>query len=631
MNILFLDFETYFDGDYSLRKMAPPNYILDPRYRTILVAVKVNDEAAKIVDAEDFPDFLSQFDPADTVTVTHNALFDNCILAWHYGFVPRQMIDTLGMARALLGHKLKSLSLSAVSEHLGLGHKSIETLLKVQGLTAADMKRNPSLWADFRQYAINDVNLCAAIYSKLAPDFPKAERRIMDLVLRCAVQPQFLIDTKLLEQHLADLRKHKDYLLTVAATHKEALMSTEKFKQLLEARGVDIEYKTSPAGNKVPAFAKTDAFMDELAANPDPIVQALAAARLGHKSTIEETRAERLLSIAGLAWHTLPNGDPRIYSGGTFPVPLRYAGAHTHRLSGEWKINPQNMPSSRAEGSKLRMSIIAPPGHKVIVTDSGQIEARLTAWFCGQASLLDQFAKGLDPYAILATSIFGYECPGKDSFERFIGKGGVLGLGFGCGDEKFYNMVLRSARLLKMDMQELNGKWTRELAKKAVDTYRTQNFHIKNKWYDLNRILGGVWRNPGPGFYVTAPVTIGYGYVQGPGGLKMLYANPRQHSSGEKVYDYGGRTYKIHGAHFLENIIQFLARIVIMNTALRLESQGLRFVLQAHDELVYILPDEEVDHAKQLIYKEMIRRPSWAKDLPLKADIGVGQAYGECK
>jgi hypothetical protein len=46
---------------------------------------------------------------------------------------------------------------------------------------------------------------------------------------------------------------------------------------------------------------------------------------------------------------------------------------------------------------------------------------------------------------------------------------------------------------------------------------------------------------------------------------------------------------------------------------------------------VFIVPDEHVDLAKKIIYDEMIRRPSWAPNLPLKVSIGSGQSYGDAK
>ncbi len=80
-------------------------------------------------------------------------------------------------------------------------------------------------------------------------------------------------------------------------------MSTAKFKQALEDRGVVVKMKVSKiTGKETPQFAKTDPFMEELLEYPDIEVQAMAAARLGLRSTIEETRAAKMISIAELEW-----------------------------------------------------------------------------------------------------------------------------------------------------------------------------------------------------------------------------------------------------------------------------------------------------------------------------------------
>jgi DNA polymerase family A len=604
--------------------MTPAEYILDDRFEVSVVAVSVDGAPSYIVDGPDFPAFLAGFDPAKTITITYNALFDNCILAWRYGFVPYLMIDAMGMVRSLRGHELTGVSLEKVAEHLGVGSKGT-TLGNVKGMRREQIKAIPHLWNELQRYCINDNELCRQIYDKLAPEFPKGERRVMDLVLRAAVIPQFRIDVPLLEKHLQDVREEKEELLVSAGvTNRDALMSADGFKGLLEDLGVEVEYKVTAAGNEVPAFAKTDDFMEEISNHDDPRVQALAAARLGHKSTLEETRSTRLLSVASLPWMD--------YVGfhNAMPIPLRYAGAHTQRLSGDWKLNMQNLPTGRGgKSNNLRKSLVAVPGHKVVVADLGQIEARLTAWLCGQDDLLAQFARGEDPYAKLASKIFGFEVDrAVHEIEGFIGKGGVLGLGFGAAAPKFYTMVIRQARTLGQDIEKLKTVWTPDLAYKSVGVYRRTNSAIVDAWGKLDFFLETAWvGNGAPISY--GPIVIGDGYVEGPGGLRLRYVPVT--GGHELKYKYGGRTFKIYGAKFLENIIQFLARIVFMNAALRLYARNVRFILQVHDELVFIVPDEHVDLAKKIIYDEMIRRPSWAPNLPLKVSIGSGQSYGDAK
>jgi hypothetical protein len=103
----------------GLRRLDPPSYILDPRFELIGIAVKEPGIAAYWVEGPDAPAFFAGLDPDDVMTVSHNALFDNCVWSYRYGFVPRLMVDTLGVSRAVLN--LKSNSLESVAEHLGLG------------------------------------------------------------------------------------------------------------------------------------------------------------------------------------------------------------------------------------------------------------------------------------------------------------------------------------------------------------------------------------------------------------------------------------------------------------------------------------------------------------------------------
>lgn len=632
MRLLFLDFETYYDKEYSLRKISIPEYVLDDRYETIMCSAAVDGGLSEIIDGPDFASYIAQFDPADTVTVTFNALFDNAILAWRYGFVPRRMVDTMGMARALLGHQLKSASLASVSRHLGLPAK-MGTIAKVEGLHRADIMAS-GLWQEFGQYANVDNILNRGIFNKLTGDFPVAERRIMDLVLRCAIQPRFTCDVPLLEQHLINVRYEKALLLQ-QISHKyglQTLMSAPQFKAALEGLGVVVEMKTSPATGKLtPAFAKTDEFMATLLEHTDLEVQALAAARLGHKSTIEESRTEKLLTIAKLPWEKF--GLPKH----SMPIPLKYGGAHTHRLSGEWGMNMQNMPTGRGSKgkSRLRHSVVAPPGYTVVVADLGQIEARLGGWISGCKTLIQQFANKLDPYSMLAEAIFQKKINRKlvgtpDEVMGFIGKTGILGLGYGAGADRFLDMVVKTSRSMGIDLSKIGG-FDGQKAQHTVMTYRNTYNEIAAAWRALDQIIQSYWRGNN-GRFRFGPVTVGFGEVQAPGGLAMRYDNPRYDTDkNESVFEYGRYTHKLYGAKFLENIVQYLARIVVMNAALRLSDRGYRFVLQAHDELVFLVPDAEVPVALPVIHEEMTRCPSWALDLPLTADVGQGASYGAAK
>jgi hypothetical protein len=174
--------------------------------------------------------------------------------------------------------------------------------------------------------------------------------------------------------------------------------------------------------------------------------------------------------------------------------------------------------------------------------------------------------------------------------------------------------------------------WSESLAGRAVTTYRRYNAKIAQRWKWLDGIIGSVWMTGTPNAVRFAPVVIGRGYIEGPGGLRMHYHQPRfDMDTQEYVFNYGPRTYKMYGAKMLENIVQFLARIKVMNDALRISDRGFNFVSQSHDELAWIVPDSQVDECMTVALEEMRRPPSWAEGLPLDAECSFGQNYGEAK
>jgi DNA polymerase len=296
-------------------------------------------------------------------------------------------------------------------------------------------------------------------------------------------------------------------------------------------------------------------------------------------------------------------------------------------------MNMQNLP----RGSKLRYALVPPPGHKVVVGDLGQIEARLTVWLAAQVFgtepvLLKAFREGKDPYAMLASTIFNFTVDrnNPDHFvQGFIGKSGVLGLGFGAAAPKFYIMVIRSARAMGLDVEAIKKIFTPELSASTVSKYRNVNRETVSLWKKLDWYLEGPWQGvTGPA--KLGPVVIGKGLVTGPGGAAMRYEVLGKRD-GEMLYSFAERTHKIYGAKFLENIIQFLARIILMHAALRIADRGYPFALQAHDELGFIVPDAGAEECKRIVHEELTRRPSWAPDLPLKADVKIGTSYGDAK
>lgn len=620
MKFIFLDAETYYDQVYSLKKMTPIEYILDDRFELLGLAVAegFSDEPYWL-EPEEVPAWFAKQPHSGVIYVSHNALFDMPIWSYRYGFIPPMMSCTMAITRAVVKQRLGLLpSLKRTAAFLGLPDKG-DFLLKMVGVRLAQLRGNKQFHDGFKAYGKRDVWLCREIFRMwcIATNlFPVSEIPILDNVLRTAVVPQFQLNLQVLVEHLAKVKQHKeDLLLRAGIADKAELMSNQKFADLLVKFGVDPPMKISPTtGKETFAFSKQDTAFLALETHPDLDVQALFAARVGNKTTLEESRTERMITVYNLKWPT--------QGFGWMPMPLRYSAARTHRLGGEWQFNVQNLP----RGSDLRRALEAPAGSVVVAGDSSQIEARLVATTCGAWPLVTQFDNGEDVYASFAAIVFGKPIDKKNfPTERFVGKQAVLGLGFGLG-------WLNFMRRIQIDSKNQTGKMiylNEQEARHVVNTYRHTYPTVPDAWNLLGVIGIKALAHGGP--WAWGPVIFDKEVIHLPNGLSMYYKD-MQYNNNEWTYDtgYEGRK-RIYGPKILENIIQALARIITMDASVRLRARIGPFALQAHDELVYVVPEGKAEETRTAILEELKMRPIWLPRVPLAAECKIGRTYADAK
>ena len=369
--------------------------------------------------------------------------------------------------------------------------------------------------------------------------------------------------------------------------------------------------KTSlTTGKETFAFAKSDEGFKALLEHEDVRVQTLVNARLGNKSTLEETRTQRFIDIA---------------KRGLLPVPVKYYAAHTGRWGGADKINLQNLPSRGPNGKKLKKSMIAPDGYVLIDCDSSQIEARVLAWLAGQEDLTEAFHVGDDVYKKMAMSIYGAnreEDITKD--QRFVGKTTILGAGYGMGAVRFKEQ-LRSFGF-EMDLSE---------ARRVISVYREANFKITTLWRDAGYMLEHMARGGSLQFGLGEVLTVDAtrNAIILPSGLLMRY-DELAGEQGERGVEY---TYKvrrgrnrIYGGKVIENVCQAIARCIIGEQMLKI-AKRYRVVLTVHDSVVCCVPEEEVVEAQEYIERCMRWLPAWADGMPIDCESGVGKSYGDCE
>ena len=609
--LITLDFETYYDKDYSLKKLTTEAYIRDPRFEVIGFAYKINDGPTTWV-TENITATLKSLDLDNSRVIAHNAAFDCAILAWRYGIHPEFIFDTLSMARPVTGQTVGG-SLEKLAKQFMLGEKGNEV---VNALAKRQSDFSPAELDRYGEYCINDVELTYNLFHVLGQFSTPQEMYLIDLMIRMFTDPVVELDVDKLTHHLEQVRDTKAKLMERidAAIGREQIMSNPQFAALLEKLNVAPPMKTSlRTGKETYAFSKTDPEFKELLEHPDPRVQALVAARFGVKSTLEETRTESFIQIA---------------ERGKLPIMLNYYGAHTGRASGGDKVNLQNLP----RGGALRHAMRAPEGYSLIACDSAQIEARVVAWLAGEDELVNDFANHVDIYSKFATSVYGYEVQkATHKIERHVGKTCILGLGYGMGKDKF-KLTLKSGNP-SVDIE-------RSEAERIVQLYRNTYPMINALWRDADAALLAMTKGQRYELGVGAKLICDGDGIHLPNGMLIRYPNLRREA---KNYAYDARfgVTSIFGAKLIENVVQALARIVVFNQMAKIDQhlrkldqrQGERYrvALTVHDEVVCVVPDHAANEIKGLMLNVMSQPPSWAAGLPVSCEADIGKTYGDCK
>jgi hypothetical protein len=394
MRTLTIDFETFWTSDYTLSKLSTEEYIRDPRFKTHMVGIKNGDNPTVIVPGHQAQAVFSKIDWSDTAVLCQHAHFDGLILSYHYGVKPAFWLDTLSMFRAI--YPAESAALSNQVEVLGLpakggGFYNIVSTKDKETLTIEEYNACAG-------YCKTDCDLTKRSFDILKKHFPISELKLIDLTIRMFTEPILELEHELLIESWHDERQATLALFQAAMPEladaaydaienndpvawkklKTPLSSNPQFAQMLLNLGVDPPKKLSPAavkkgdvhpdvagdpplgmlpttrelkeylaktGEEHPdrfwayAFGKSDEAFKLMLQSEDTALVTLVEARLGVKSTIKETRAQRFIGIA---------------SRGAFPIYLKYYGAHTGRYGGGDKVNPQNLnkfcPACSGEG-----------------------------------------------------------------------------------------------------------------------------------------------------------------------------------------------------------------------------------------------------------------------------------------
>jgi len=619
--IVTLDFETFYDKDFSLSKLTTEEYIKSERFQTIGVGIKINDGKTKwhTGSHEELQTVFDKIEWEESGLVCHNMLFDGAILSWIFNRHPLAYFDTLSMARAIHGVNAGG-SLKALAERYKLGQKGTE-VLDALGKRLEDFKEHEL--HQYGEYCKNDVELTYKLFLQLSKNFPVEELKLIDITLRMYTQPLLKLNSSVLVDRLDEIKEEKSTLLSGLQNRLECedeecvrkkLASNKQFAELLSELGIKLPIKVSPTtGKDTYALAKNDVGFIELTEHEDSFIQELCAVRLGTKSTIEESRIERFLGIAFRNEHRLP-------------IPLKYYGAHTGRWSGLDKVNFQNLPSRDAKKKALKNAIIPPDGHVILNVDSSQIEARILVWLAGQDNVVKLYKEGRDVYSEFASKVYGRKIDKRNKTERFVGKTCTLGLGYGTGWSKLQHTLKTSPPGADLPDHE---------CQRLVRIYREVNNKVIDLWGRCDIVLRNIahWGDKEP-YYLDKHkcLVVTKEGIKLPNGLYVYYPElERDKTKSQESYTYKSRYGRIPiwGGSVVENVVQALARIVIGEQMVRI-NEKYRPVLTVHDAVVCVAAEDKKDEALEFIMSEMSKPPVWGKDLPIACEGGYATNYGDC-
>jgi DNA polymerase I-like protein with 3'-5' exonuclease and polymerase domains len=622
MNLITLDFETFYEQGFSLSNLTTEEYIRDERFQVIGVGVKIDDQETEFITGthNHIKNRLMEIDWNEAILLCHNTQFDGAILSFIFNIIPAIYLDTLGMARAKHGVDVGG-SLAALVERYQLGKKGTEVVdakgKRVEDFDLEDLKQ-------YGEYCKNDVELTYKLYNVLEKDFPPNELKLIDITLRMYTQPTLHLNDGLLFDRLDEVKAEKKALLGTLMERLECdteecvrkkLASNKQFAELLQEYGVEPPLKVSPTtGKDTFALAKNDEGFIALVEHDDSFIQELCAVRLGTKSTIEESRIERFLDI-GARNKTL------------LPIPLKYYGAHTGRWAGSDKVNFQNLPSRDKKKKALKNAIIAPDNHVIINSDSSQIEARVLVWLAGQNDVVQWYREGRDVYSEFASKVYNKTITKKDATERFVGKTCTLGLGYGTGWSKLQHTLKTSPPGADLPDEE---------CQRLVRVYRELNNKVIDLWANCDRALEHManWNEDMKPYYLGEHkcLLVTPRGIQLPNGLYISYPELRYDTSegkGKYVYKSRRGMVSLWGGSVVENVVQALARIIVGEQMIKINDKY-RPVLTVHDAIVCVATNEDKDNAIKYITEVMSTPPKWGQDLPIACEAKYGESYGDC-
>ncbi|MDK7699090.1 DNA polymerase [Cutibacterium avidum] len=645
MRSLACDLETY--SPVNLTKSGVYPYAADPEFKLLLFGYSIDSGDVHVIDlasGQQLPDevLAALVDPG-VVKWAHNAAFERVALsAWlrrhHPDLLTEEFLDPAQWRCTMIWSAYLGLpmSLDAVGTALDLDVKKDSAGKKLirqfcapatpsvlnGGGTRNLPTSDPTGWEQFVEYNRRDVEVELAIHDRLS-SFPIPEVEWYAYAL-----DQRINDTGInLDRSLADAA------VTLDDQHRAVTLARARELTGLENPNSPIQLKDwfTTHGCHLDSLAKAD-------------VETALDTATGTVKEVLELRGDLAKSSVKKyqAMHNVAGSDGRARGLIQF-----YGAGRTGRFAGRL-VQVQNLPRNYLPdldaartltrqrnldalellydsvpdtlSQLIRTAFIPSAGCRFIVADYSAIEARVIAWLAGETSTLQAFRDGKDLYCETASRMFGVpvEKHGVNAELRQKGKIAALACGYNGSVG-----ALKAMGALRMGLAE------HEL-KPIVDAWRAANPHIVQLWADVEQAaLDAITTRSTVRLHnLRFSVESGILFITLPSGRRLAYVQPRlgENRWGGTSITYSGVTtgrkwgrLETYGGKLVENIVQGVARDLLVHAMRLVARAGHRIVMHVHDEIVIDEPRASgftVADACAL----MATPPDWADGLPLDAD-----------
>ncbi len=576
--VVAVDFECFYDTEYSVKKLGYYAYVHDSRFNAYLVSFWADDGWHWVGHPKDAPwDEIS-----GAMWLSHNAQFDRAVFfrLQELGIVPPCIKpDEWYCTSALSVYLAAPRNLAGATKQLVGMHLDKSVRNRACGWSGGSLFKEDS--EEMHAYALKDAGACCRIWMEHSDKWPAHERRLSAQTIASG-ERGVQVDLSYIQTSAAVLEKVIVQAMDRIPWAKYAApTSTKELTKACRIAGIE------PPSSTAEDSEEFETWQEQHGARI-PWVAAMQTCR----------RANRKLKILQAAL-------TRCKPGGEMTFSLKYFGGFTGRWSGDTGLNLQNLNKDKDFDVDMRRMLIPRPGHVFVICDLSQIEPRCLAYLSGNWPLLERIAAGESIYEAHARATMGWNGgPLKRENPRLYGlaKARVLGLGYQCAAERFV-AVARIMGGIEITLAE---------AEKTVADFRRSNPLITGLWAKLEREFVS---KHGKTYFLKLP-----------SGRYLRYFDVDANSM-TAGNERGGTRYPFYGGKLVENYIQASARDVFAENILRIEDAGYPVLFHVHDEVITEVPIAQAEAAKIEIERLMSACPAWLEGCPLAAEAIVASHY----